>query len=129
LSDGRYDILIKPESRPRSLRKLRYFHGPVLLFIAEETGMIHQGMPTDEIAKAKYWLKEALKVKYKTFFPVTWSKDPFRQGKRLTKRDGMTEIDDENCGKFLSALALDFSIPDPDDKRALEFYDEMMARY
>lgn len=48
--------------------------------------MIHSGMPPDEIAKAKEVLKEALKIKYRQFFPTTWAKDPFRKGKRLTER-------------------------------------------
>lgn len=91
--------------------------------------MIHQGTPPDEIAKAKEHLKEALKIKYRQFFPTTWFKDPFRKGKRITERKGMKDIDDEDCGRFLSALCLDFSIPEPDTGNALAFYEEMLRRF
>ena len=91
--------------------------------------MIHSGMPPDEISKAKEVLKEALKIKYRQFFPTTWAKDPFRKGKRITERKGMSDISDEECGKFLTALCLDFSLPEPDTGKAMEFYEEMLSRF
>lgn len=35
-------MTVKKKAKIRSLSKLRYFHGPVLLHIALETGMIHE---------------------------------------------------------------------------------------
>lgn len=70
-----------------------------------------------------------MKIKYRQFFPVTWSRDPFRKGKRITERKGMADISDEDCGQFLKALSIDWNIPEPDTGNALAFYEEMMNRF
>ena len=41
----------------------------------------------------------------------------------------MADISDEDCGKFLEALSIDWNIPEPDTGNALAFYEEMMNRF
>ncbi len=87
-------------------------------------------MSKERQREAFYWMKEALKKKYREFFPTTWAKDPFNPKKRVVERKGTADLDKDGYSKFISAIISDFPwIPPPSSPQAMAFYDEMMDRY
>lgn len=132
LADGSYWLEIEKISPPKTLSQLAYFHGPMLLAIAEESGCIREGMSKHEIRQILSDIKTSMKRSpaYSEFFPNTWRKDPLEPKKRIVERKGMADMDKERCRKFLDAVIRDFPwIPPPDTGKALAFYDEMIRKF
>ncbi len=106
-----------------------YYRSAVLPYIAQETGAIFPGMPARLVREALDSLHDDL-LEYCA--PQYSSRNRFDRRRRVRHILRTRDMSTKQFTDYVETIRLRFpewDIPPPDDPRALEFYDEMIARY